>query len=92
MHGLHTRGLLLRLDKTKNRFANQFAMLAALFIVLIGVPLHMSIQVLSLRARLIPGYYITFIDHSHRQKNNLRLRLCSPPMYSRSRPTLEQRA
>ena len=53
------RGLLsikIRLDQ------DYFAMLAALFIALIGIASHMSI------AHLIPGYYLTLIDPSHCQK------------------------
>jgi hypothetical protein len=46
-------------------------MLAALFIALIGIASHMSIQVFFLCANLIPGYNFTFIDPSHWQRKQL---------------------
>jgi hypothetical protein len=46
-------------------------MLAALFIALIGIASHMSIQVFLFCARLIPGYNLAFIDPSHWRKKQL---------------------
>jgi hypothetical protein len=67
-----------------------FAMLAALFIALIGIASHMSIQVLFLCAHLIPGYNLTFIDPSMPTETTcVSARALSPPCPANTAPHLD---
>lgn len=65
-------------------------MLAALFIALIGIASHMSIQVFFLCANLIPEAITSPLLTLHTgNENSLRLRSCTfSPMSSKYSPTL----